>query len=495
MAFRKKKILRIGLWCLLGAMLLSGCTGKTGPATDRTDGNRTSIEATDGSNVTDESKTERPGTSDEGPKELPTVDIEKSTAGRKYLQGTTNKDATAYGRGEEMRFTVSLRADGKLASCAKFQYTLKADDGRNETGYQDGKNGVFTLTTKLDIPGFVNLKVVACDANGEVISDVEQFTGGAGADITNIQKAKKEPSDFDKFWKNQLSKLEGTAPDLTEIREVTSPYPAYTIYAVKIRFYENNRWGDYVSGYLSVPKDAQKNSLSMRVSYMGAGIFDIAKRCAPGFVTLTVSAHSLELGQDSHYYGGQMNGRLKNWMNGYNATRELVYFREMILRDIQAVRFMKQYFAADGPDARFAGLWQSEEGLELSGGSQGGFQAVAVAALEPAGIKQIVIRYPWLCDIGGCGSNGRIGSTYMPKYTSALEYYDTVNFGRRLTCTTIIEEEGLGDDVATTTGVTIFWNNLNPSLTRKITYIQNQSHSHIPSTRENFTIEGTVTKN
>ena len=182
-----------------------------------------------------------------------------------------------------------------------------------------------------------------------------------------------------------------------------------------------------------------------------------------------------------------MNGSLRNYFEAHNETRESVYFREMILRDIQAVRFMKKYFGADGTDERFSGLWNANKELVLSGGSQGGFQCVAVAALE-SDITKIVIKYPWLCDVGGCGTDGRMASTFMPTYTPALEYYDTVNFGKRLTCPTFIEAEGLGDDVATTTGVTVFWNNLNPTIERRIIYIQNQSHSRAPKKLYKFTL-------
>ncbi len=451
----------------------------------------------DGSIVSSETTAENPSKDDEKQEELPKVDIEKSNATQKYFVGTTDKNAVSYQLGEEIRFTVRLYAGAELASCAKFKYVLKADDGRDvETGYADGQLGMFKLTTKLDVPGFVNLQVIACDGDGNEINGVNYFKGGAGADISNIQKAKTEPEDFDAFWQGQLKKLNDTAPDLLEAREVDSPDAAFTVYAVKIRFRKRNTWGNYVAGYLSVPKNAQLGSLSLQVGYMGAGIFDAGKSCNQGTATLIVSAHCLELGQDSTYYGGLMNGTLRSYFDAHNATRETVYFREMILRDIQAVRFMRRYFSTDGADERFRGLWNAERELTLTGGSQGGFQAVAVAALEPNDISMIHIDYPWLCDIGGCGTDGRIASTFMPTYTPALEYYDTVNFGKRLSCPVIIGIEGLGDDIATTTGVTIFWNNLNPSITRQITYVQNQSHSHFPiGETDKFTLYGIVSPN
>lgn len=141
-----------------------------------------------------------------------------------------------------------------------------------------------------------------------------------------------------------------------------------------------------------------------------------------GRATLNIAAHSLELGKPSWYYTQQAYGKLKDYgfKAEYNATRETVYFREMILRDVQGVRFMKRYFGADGPDVRFKGLWSDKKILTLSGGSQGGFQCAAVAALEP-GVTQAMLYIPWLCDIGGCGTDGRQASTFMPTYTEALE--------------------------------------------------------------------------
>lgn len=509
-----KRISRIGALCLLCTLLLGSCGRRTGPPENETgtgDGGRisqtegpasseepfTDTPITGGSETSGETKSEEPTKDDGKQEELPKVDIEKSNAERKYFVGTTDKNAISYQLGEEMHFTVGLYADEKPAYCAKFKYILKADDGRTvETGYADGKTGVFTLTTKLDVPGFVNLQVIACNKDGNELNGVNYFKGGAGADIANIQKAKAEPTDFDAFWQAQLATLDGTAPELLEAREVASPDASFTVYAIKIRFCERNTWGNYVCGYLSVPKNAKAGALALQVTYMGAGIFDAGKVCTNRTATLVVSAHCLELGRDSSYYGGLMNGTLRNYFDAHNASRETVYFREMILRDIQAVRFMKQYFGAEGTDARFSGLWNTKKGLTLTGGSQGGFQATAVAALMPDDVSMLLIDYPWLCDIGGCGNNGRIASTYMPTYTPALEYYDTVNFGKRLTCPISIGIEGLGDDIATTTGVTIFWNNLNPGINRQITYVQNQSHSHFPVGKtDRFTLRSAASKN
>ena len=488
----KKKISVVGSLLLLCALLLGSCGGKTDPpAKTEPDsiGSPTVTTTEPASGTTAESPTEEVTT---GEKEevKPTVDIETVQAKSKTLIGKTDKDAIAYAVGEEMTFTVRLDADGKTASCPKFKYILNADDGRaQEEKLVDGKSGVLTLKTKLNVAGFVHLQVTVCDKDGKPIDGVGTFDGGAAAGIADIRKKKAEPADFDQFWKNQLAKLDETAPELLEDKEVKSPKAKHTVYAVKIRFCEENTWGDYVSGYLSVPKNAKAESLGLYVTFQGYGVGDPAIECASGKATLALSAHSMDVGKPSWYYVNLNGGKLKDYgfKSDYNATRETVYFREMLLRDVQGVRFLKKYFGADGPDERFKGLWSEKKGLILSGGSQGGFQAAAVTALEP-GATQLMLYIPWMCDVGGCGTDGRQKGTFMPAYTEALEYYDTVNFAKRITCPVFIESAGLGDYVATPAGIASFYNNLTACPQKRIVFKQNFTHAGSLGNSQNFTL-------
>ena len=476
-----RKLGRLATVLLLGAMLLAGCNGKTGtPAkTEEMTGTGTGTreEQTTAREEETEDMTEVTAEIGKGSAK-PKTDIRKSTATKKYFTCTTNKDAVAYRAGEEIQFTFKLIAAGETACCPKFKYTVAADDGRTPAeGYVDGSMGVMTLKVTLGVAGFVHVQLAACDENSEPIAGVELFDGGAGADIDQIRKIKDEPADFDAFWNAQLKALDKTAPELIEAREVASPMPDFTVYAVKIRFSPVNTWGDYAAGYLSVPKNAAPGTLALFMQFNGASVYEPSKECKRGRITLCISPHSLELGQSESYYSALKEGKLKRYgfNETYNASRETVYFREMILRDVQAMRFLKTYFTADGADARFRGLWDGKN-LTLAGGSQGGLQCAAVAALEP-GATRAEFYCPWLCDVGGCGTDGRQASTYMPTWTEALEYYDSVNFAKRIRCDVEIKSAGLGDYVATPAGVTAFYNSINPAVSRQITYHQNSTHA------------------
>lgn len=430
--------------------------------------------------------------------EVPEVDIMKSNATKKYFVGTTDKNAVSYALNEEIVFTVKLQADGKLVSCPYFKYSLSADDGTSTSAqYADGSTGTLTVKTKISRAGFVHLTVEACDENKAVISGVEKFEGGAGADIDNITKTTSEPADFDEFWAAQVARLDSCEPELIYCEEVTGSDSNFHYYYIKIKFLEDNMYGDYVSGYLAVPKNASAGSLgTMNCEFMGAGVSNISKSGRANGAKLTVCAHSMELGKDSSYYRELSSKGGKLYQYGFNSEwnsdRDTVYFKEMILRDIQAVRFMKKYFAADGPSftgtsenggasVNFAGLLESGGTIDVSGGSQGGFQCLAVTALED-GISSSIAYCPWLCDIGGYGVDGTQNSTYMPAYTEALEYYDAINFAVRVKCYTWIRTVGLGDTTATPRANTALYNAMKNdnknNVGVKIEYWQNRTHSY-----------------
>ena len=358
-------------------------------------------------------------------------------ASNKYITGTTEKNSVSYKIDEEIVFNLSLQADGKVVGCDKFAWTLTADDGSKITGTENGNTGELTVRTTLSKPGFVYLQVNACDKNGNVISGVKQYNGGAGVDIGNITKTTAEPDDFDEFWSQQITKLDGVTPELISCVEMNNSSSNFHIYAIKVKFYEGT-YGNYVSGYLTVPKAAKQGSLKIRMWYNGHGVEDPVPYCNENTALFNVCAHSIEIAQPSSYYSELRAGKL----NGYgfdkedNSDPETVYFKEMVLRDVQALRFMKDYFGAQGTDARFAGLWDGEN-IQITGGSQGGFQAIAVAVLED-GATKVDAYCPWLSDIGGQGVDGKQKSGFMPEYTSALEYFDSINFAKRIRCDIII---------------------------------------------------------
>jgi cephalosporin-C deacetylase-like acetyl esterase len=125
--------------------------------------------------------------------------------------------------------------------------------------------------------------------------------------------------------------------------------------------------------------------------------------------------------------------------------------------------------------------WNGKD-LYLAGGSQGAFQAVAVAALSD-GISGCFIRVPWFCDLYA-SKVGRIGSTFRPNPAPGLGYFDTVNFAKRVKAPVAIEA-GLSDWVCPPSGVRVLYNNLKYSA--KMTMYQGLDHGGYPAYDERTT--------
>jgi cephalosporin-C deacetylase-like acetyl esterase len=216
-----------------------------------------------------------------------------------------------------------------------------------------------------------------------------------------------------------------------------------------------------------IPKNAQPGSLKLRLSFSGYNA-SMNKPAVPtgssAYITFAVNAHSMENGQPSSYYEN-----LKASLGEYGFAAEdyadpsTSYFRNMILRDVQALRFAKTLPEWNGRD------------IELSGGSMGGFQATAVAALEP-GVTKLSVQIVWMCDVSG-RSVGRLEG-WLPEYTENLNYFDSVNFAARVKCPTSISRAGLIDYTTTPIGVAAYYNAL--KVEKNISFVQSGEHVNNP---------------
>ena len=111
----------------------------------------------------------------------------------------------------------------------------------------------------------------------------------------------------------------------------------------------------------------------------------------------------------------------------------------------------------------------------------GAFQSTALTALCPE-VTRLKLHIPWLCDLGGI-LDGRLRGWRPNIQTEAglcegIRYYDTANFGRRVTCPVRIEA-GLGDYICPPSGVTSFYNVI-PSDRKELHFEQNRTHAYCP---------------
>ena len=379
-----------------------------------------------------------------------------------YFECLPNKDALTYKVGEEMEINIRLLLNGKLSSCYRFDWTMKGDDGKRETGSSDGSTGILTLKTTLDEPGFVMLNVKAIGLDGEEIDEAVRFNGSVGAEVEKVRQYIEEPADFDEFWEKAIAEMMTVKPEVLMMEEVSAT-SGFKAYKLKIACVGDKKWtGEtYASAYLTYPQNAAKGSLPIKVCYQGAGVYSASPTCENGKLVLSMCTHSLELGQDSSYYSGYNYGTLKEYGRnpGDSADPNKSYFKYMLLRNLQALRFAKE----------FEGLWNGKD-LYTYGISQGGYQALAIAGLDPD-VTNVEALVPWMCDIGGYTGGKRNQAIH---YEYGMNYFDTVNLGKRIKCKVRIEA-GLGDTVCPPVGVMSMYNAL--TCEKELTIDQGRTHS------------------
>ncbi len=383
-----------------------------------------------------------------------------------YILGKTQQDALAYQVGEEIKFDIRLTDSSNTLityPCSRFVWTAEADDGQTWSGSKRGDNGRTTLSFTMNKPGAIRVTVKALDHEGNELSNVTPFVGGAFAGFDQIKTGVDCPADFDEFWQNQLNVLDQYQPEVIE-KTLVSSSANFETYSVKIRTHQAEA---PVTGHIVVPKNAEPGSLKIRLSFSGYNA-SMNKPSAPtgssAYITFAVNAHNMENGQPDSYYE-ELQASLGQY--GFSADDyadpSTSYFRNMVLRNVQALRYAKTLPEWNGRD------------IELSGGSMGGFQATSVAALEP-GVTKLSVHIVWLCDVGG-RSVGRLEG-WLPEYTANLNYFDSVNFAARVKCPTTITRAGLIDYTTTPIGVAAYYNAL--QVQKSITFVQSGDHVNNP---------------
>ncbi len=395
-------------------------------------------------------------------------------AGDLSVVGTTDKETALYQPGETMLFSVRVLEDGKPVAGKNLKWTRTGDDAKTETGTAvSSASGPLALSTSLDVPGFVRIEVALVDEAGKPVMDAQnkpiRFDGGAGVDVEKLDGV-PEPADFDAFWARQKARL-AEVPMKFTLTEVASPDPAFTVYDVKI----DCAGGKPVSGYFTKPRNAASNSLKAHATYNGYGVASAAIRCEKDTLMLNINAHGIENGKDPDFYKNLKEGELKGYAfnNDENAKPETAYFNGMILRVLRALEFLKSQPEWNGKD------------LLVSGGSQGGFQSLAAAALDKD-VTRCDTFIPWCCDLGGI-TLGRLRG-WRPDDAPGLAYYDGANMAKRITCPVTIVA-GLGDYTCPPSGICVLYNNLKSAASRRLEFIQGKTHAYTPPSGQRFVLK------
>ncbi len=386
---------------------------------------------------------------------------------RKYFTGGAD-NALSYKVGDDIVFNVRLTCGGVPMFCPQLKYKRNGDDGVCEEGVVNG--GTLVYHTSLSCAGYVHLIVTACDENGEPLPECDVFEGGACANFDEIRKKSTEPADFDEFWANAIAtELDPVKPVLLEQREFASGDPGDVVYDVKITCA-----GKYpVSGYLRLPRDAAEGELPIIVEYLGYGVSSAPVPNKNRAIQLSLNQHGIKNGEKAEYYNELFSGEFEafGFNREENRSPDTVYFKNMIFRALQAVRYCKTLSLWDGKN------------VTVRGSSMGAMQAIAVAAHD-SDVTKLVAWVPWFCDLRGSES-GRVRG-WIPEMEHGLDYYDTVSQGARVKCKTEIIA-GLGDYTCPPSGITSLYHAINAKT--HMTMLQNKTHPYTAPEYDSFTVE------
>ncbi|MBR2353332.1 MAG: acetylxylan esterase [Clostridia bacterium] len=399
-----------------------------------------------------------------------------------YFAGYTDKDALSYRVGEEMKSEIYLMYNGEVVSVPYFYYTVEGEDGQQMTdGYADGSLGHFTVTTKMSKPGLVMITAYMCDANKNKINTGVVYRGGAAADVEKIKAGAPAPADLEAYWTGVVDECYKGDINLLRFETVsTSKYQydanKYAAYLFEIGYGD----GEIATGYLTYPKNA--SSLAINIGFRGYGN---TRRTDPKFsekaVVVEMAPHGYRLDDPNPKYPPSNYG----FDPVENQDPDTVYFHGMLTRNVLGARLLKAFAGGvqygkimlDGKQVQPLGVWKAGDTFLSTGGSQGGFQAIALGALD-GDVTEINMALPWFCDIGG-QNIGRFVGNLKPAYTDALMYYDCCSLATLIDSDVSVSiSAGLGDITCPASGIIAVYNTLNCK--KSLSVSQNLGHSYTP---------------
>jgi cephalosporin-C deacetylase-like acetyl esterase len=384
-----------------------------------------------------------------------------------------------YKVGAEAVCTATLLKDGQPAVNDRFRCLVKKESRLVESRVFAATGKPVTIKAGLDRPGWIYFGFEVLDAQGRPQAGPGFFKHQAKPSIAGeigamfephrIRAFPARPADFDAYWAQCRARL-NAVPLAAKL--APSPVPEklqsqLECFSIEVACLGNQP----VRGYLAVPKGARPKSLPAIVEYQslhwGDANKDIAIRRAAkhGAISLYATWHGLPTGHDRDYYEQMAKTWYKPWAGDDN--RDTWFWHHVFYRVLRALDYVKSRPEWNGRD------------LIVSGGSAGGIQTIAAAALDPQ-VTLALVNVPAFSDFQGF----RVGRDYgpvcyrgpaglermknSPQIQTMLFYHDAVNFAPMIQCD-IYVCTGFTDELCTPSSVYAFYNNLTAARIKAMT--------------------------
>lgn len=337
-----------------------------------------------------------------------------------------------YAPGEVPHFRIFVTADNEPIDNAMVTYAVAPDlmPGERKTA-EVPLDGLVVDGGTLAEPGFLRCKVWT-----QVAGHAYQGAATAAFAPEKIRPIQTEPSDFDAFWKAQLAELAKVPmePMLTYLPDWSTDQ--LNVYHVSFRTLTGPEPGmtpARIYGILCEPKAPGHYPAILKVPGAHArGYFGEKTLAAHGIITLEIGIEGIPVNLPKEVYDSLDSGALNSYWYFNLDSRENYYYRRVVLGCIRANDFLT---SREGWD---------HKNLLVMGASQGGMLTIETAALDPR-VTGLAATHPAFCDVaadlhgrpGGfprpfASYDGKPAVNAIPAKISTAQYYDTVNFARRV---------------------------------------------------------------
>lgn len=309
-----------------------------------------------------------------------------TTEGKTEFAVSFDREKPVYGVNEPVRVTVRMTRNGRPVAHGRFHRLFEGDAEINGTAAVDtDPDGRAVIETKLSRPGVIRARLHESNPKEKTAA-----LFGFAVAPADIRSARPRPGDFDAYWDGVLAELQALPFEATVTpRAVDEPYAA-RVASFDVRL---NTLGakPFIHGNLCLPQGAAPGTLPIVMHYHGAG-FRSSRAPAwdadKGRLAFDINAHGLPDGRPDDYYR-EIHRRENDVFRTHGAdNRDTIYFRDMIVRAVRALQWLKTRPEWDGRT------------VIVNGTSQGGGQAFAVAALDPD-VTLCLAAVPTFCDHGG----------------------------------------------------------------------------------------------
>lgn len=372
-------------------------------------------------------------------------------ANAQELVVNADKTGGVYNTGEKVLWHLSVKGEG-AAAIEKIGYVLRkgglSEMGRGELTL---KEGAADLETKLDEPGTILAEFSITPPGKAAVKTL----AAAAIAPSKIAPSAAEPGDFDTFWKSKIEEL-NTVPTNPILEKGDGGVAGVDYWKVTL----DNIRGSKIRGQLAKPAaaDGETKKYPAQLIVQWAGVYPLQKgwvtsQAKNGWLTLNITAHDLPIDEPADFYKQQADGALRDYPGIGNDDREKSYFLRMYLSCYRAADYLASRDDWDGKT------------LVVTGGSQGGLQAIMIAGLHPK-ITALMANVPAGCDHTGpaIGRQGGWPQWYYKKQGKDAEkvvetskYYDVVNFARRVKCPALVGV-GLIDQTCPPAGIMAAFN-------------------------------------